>query len=82
VLDDPTADQQRVMEEVLHQSDTLVVMTERGQRILGQRYQVPTDKIHVIPHGIPDQPFVDPNFYKDQFGVAGRPMMLTFPNAC
>jgi glycosyltransferase involved in cell wall biosynthesis len=32
----------------------------------------------VIPHGIPDVPFVDPNFYKDQFGVAGRPMMLTF----
>ncbi|MFN7819852.1 MAG: glycosyltransferase, partial [Cyanobacteriota bacterium] len=68
----------RVMEELLHQSDALVVMTQRGQGILHNTYQVAREKIHVIPHGIPDQPFVDPNFYKDQFGVAGRPMMLTF----
>ena len=64
--------------ELLQQSDALVVMTQRGHRILEATYQTPQEKIHVIPHGIPDQPFVDPNFYKDQFGVAGRPMMFTF----
>ncbi|MFN6354198.1 MAG: glycosyltransferase family 4 protein [Cyanobacteriota bacterium] len=78
VLEDPSSEQRRVMEELLHQSDALVVMTQRGQGILHNTYQVAREKIHVIPHGIPDQPFVDPNFYKDQFGVAGRPMMLTF----
>jgi glycosyltransferase involved in cell wall biosynthesis len=78
VLDNPTVEQRRVMDELLQQSDALVVMTQRGQRILADTYQLDGDKIHVIPHGIPDQPFVDPNFYKDQFGVAGRPMMLTF----
>ncbi|MGD0129827.1 MAG: glycosyltransferase, partial [Terriglobia bacterium] len=30
------------------------------------------------PHGIPDIPFVDPNYYKDQFGVEGRTVLLTF----
>jgi glycosyltransferase involved in cell wall biosynthesis len=78
VLEDPTAEQRRVMEELVQQSDALVVMSERGQRILGSTYQVPPGKVHLIPHGIPDLPFVDPNFYKDQYGVAGRPMMLTF----
>jgi hypothetical protein len=32
----------------------------------------------VIPHGIPDVPFVDPNFHKDRFGVEGRLVLLTF----
>src|SRR5207247_443353 len=35
-------------------------------------------KIDLIPHGIPDIPFVDPNFYKDQFRVEGRTVLLTF----
>ena len=32
----------------------------------------------MIPHGIPDMPFVDPGFFKDQFGVEGRRLLLTF----
>jgi len=41
-------------------------------------YQAPPAKIDLIPHGIPDIPFVDPNYYKDQFGVEGRRVLLTF----
>ena len=29
-------------------------------------------KMDIIPHGIPDIPFMDPSFYKAQFGVEGR----------
>src|SRR5439155_607490 len=32
----------------------------------------------LIPHGIPDMPFADPNFFKDEFAVAGRQVLLTF----
>ncbi|MEB3199187.1 MAG: glycosyltransferase family 4 protein [Synechococcaceae cyanobacterium] len=78
VLREPTEEQALVMEELSHRSDALVVMSERGRRILEETYSVPAGKIEVIPHGIPDVPFIDPNFYKDQFGVAGRPVMLTF----
>lgn len=78
VLQEPLAEQRRVMDELIQQSDALVVMSERGRRILREVYAAPEQKVAVIPHGIPDLPFVDPNFYKDQFGVAGRPMMLTF----
>jgi len=41
-------------------------------------YGVPSEKIDFIPHGIPDVPFVDPSFHKDQFGVEGRMVLLTF----
>src|SRR5690606_3232819 len=31
-----------------------------------------------IAHGIPDMPFADPGLSKEQFGVDGREVMLTF----
>ena len=39
---------------------------------------MPESKIDLIPHGIPDMPFVDSAFYKDQFGVEGKQVALTF----
>jgi hypothetical protein len=59
-------------------SDRLVVMSERGREFLEDIYKVPAEKVDLIHHGIPDVPFVDPNFYKDKFGVEGRLVLLTF----
>jgi glycosyltransferase involved in cell wall biosynthesis len=78
ILDQPTPEQRRSFREVLDCSNRLVVMTQRGVHILRETYAVPAEKISLIPHGIPDLPFVDPNFYKDQFDIAGRPVLLTF----
>jgi len=78
VLRDPHPDQRRVMQELIARSTRLVVMTERGRQMLQEIYQVPPAKIDLIFHGIPDIPFVDPNYYKDQFGVEGRLVLLTF----
>ena len=78
VLSEPNADQRRVMQELIARSTRLVVMAERGRRMLQEVYQAPPAKIDLIPHGIPDSPFVDPNYYKDQFGVEGRTVLLTF----
>jgi glycosyltransferase involved in cell wall biosynthesis len=78
VLRDPNLEQRRVMQELIARSTRLVVMTERGRQMLREVYRVPPAKIDLIPHGIPDIPFVDPNYYKDQFGVEGRVVLLTF----
>lgn len=78
VLREPNGDQRRVMRELIARSTRLVVMTERGRRMLQEIYQSPPAKLDLIPHGIPDIPFVDPNYYKDQFGVEGRIVLLTF----
>jgi len=78
VLRDPNAEQRRVMQELAGRSTRLVVMAERGRQMLQEIYQVPPAKIDLIPHGVPDIPFVDPNYYKDQFGVEGRTVLLTF----
>src|SRR5512136_178835 len=78
VLREPTPEQRRVMQERIARSTRLVVMTERGRQMLEEVYQAPAARIDLIPHGIPDMPFVDPNYYKDQFGVEGRLVLLTF----
>ena len=78
VLREPRADQRRVMKELLSLSTRVVVMTERGRQMFQEIYEAPAAKIDLIPHGIPDMPFVDPNFYKDQFGVEGKVVLLTF----
>src|SRR5512135_1692205 len=78
ILGTPSTEQRRVMHELIARSTRLVVMAERGRQMLQEIYQAPSAKIDLIPHGIPDIPFVDPNFYKDQFGVEGRLVLLTF----
>jgi glycosyltransferase involved in cell wall biosynthesis len=78
VLREPNSEQRRVMHDLIAFSTRLVVMTERGRRMLQEIYHAPPAKIDLIPHGIPDIPFVDPNYYKDQFGVEGRRVLLTF----
>lgn len=78
VLDEPSADQRRVLIELAALSTRVVVMTARGRSLLQERYDVPASKIDLIAHGIPDLPFIDPNFYKDKLGVAGKLVALTF----
>ena len=78
VLRNPNGDQRCVMQELIARSTRLVVMTERAETILQEAYQAPPGKIDLIPHGIPDVPFVAPACYKDQFGVSGRKVLLTF----
>lgn len=78
VLREPDTAQRRVLMELAELSARVVVMTERARTFLREIYRVPECKIDLIAHGIPDTPFVDPNQYKDQFGVEGRLVALTF----
>lgn len=78
VLEKPSERQREIIREIADLSDRVVVMTETGRRFLEEVYAVPPARVEIIPHGIPDLPFVDPNFYKDQFGVDGKKVILTF----
>ena len=72
VLRKPSDDQRRVLDQVIDLSARVIVMTERRGRLLMDVYDVPEAKIDLIAHGIPDMAFIDPAFYKDQFGVEGK----------
>ncbi len=78
ILREPDAHQRKVLIEVAGLSDRLVVMSKRGAEFLQEIYHVSPEKIDLIPHGIPDLPFVDPSFHKDLFGVEGKIVLLSF----
>ncbi len=78
VLREPNPDQLRVMQEIAELSDRLIVMSHLSSQFLQEIFKVPGSKIDMVPHGVPDLPFLDPNFYKDRFGVEGKAVLLTF----
>jgi glycosyltransferase involved in cell wall biosynthesis len=78
ILRNPDPDQLKVLKEIASLSDRVVVMSKRAADFLQTIYEVPAEKIDIIHHGIPDVPFVDPAFHKDQFGVEGQTVLLTF----
>lgn len=78
VLPEPEPHYRKAAEQLFEHCDRLVVMADRAFNFLTDIYKVPAEKIRLIHHGIPDVPFVDPNFYKDKFGVEGNKVILTF----
>ncbi len=53
-------------------------MSEQAAQFLREVYSVPNEKIDIIPHGVPDFQFMDPNYFKDRFGTEGKSVLLTF----
>jgi glycosyltransferase involved in cell wall biosynthesis len=78
ILREPDRQQRTVLTELAQLSDRLVVMSERGATFLRDVYDIPAEQIDVIPHGIPDVPFLDSSFHKDLLNAEGKMVLLTF----
>jgi glycosyltransferase involved in cell wall biosynthesis len=78
VLRRPDPDQRRVMEQIAAHSSRLIVMSDYSVRVLQDVFGISGDKIDVIPHGIPDLPFVEPEVDKDALSVGRKLVLLTF----
>jgi glycosyltransferase involved in cell wall biosynthesis len=78
VLGKPTAVLYDVMHRILDISAKIVVMSEKGHEFLRSVHDVPARKIEVVPHGIPDFPFLEPHHAKAKFDFADKMIILTF----
>jgi glycosyltransferase involved in cell wall biosynthesis len=78
VLRNPDQSQRAVLEEIIRLSDRLVVMSEQAAQFLREIYGASNTKVDIIPHGVPDFQFMDPNYFKDRFGAEGKSVLLTF----
>jgi glycosyltransferase involved in cell wall biosynthesis len=78
VLPTPTPAQRDIMGKIVARSTKLVVMAEKGRELLRSVHDVPPQKIEVIPHGIPDFPFLEAHHAKTKFGFSGKTVILTF----
>jgi len=78
VLSHPSPAQYNVLRKIAQLSSIVVVMAEKARELLQTVYDVPVEKIEVIPHGIPDFPFVEPDLAKVKLGFTAKPVILTF----
>jgi len=76
ILADPNPAQRMVIDELVHLSQRLVVMSESGAELLKDVHGVSPDQIDLIPHGIPTIPATGGS--KDRLGVEGQTVLLTF----
>jgi glycosyltransferase involved in cell wall biosynthesis len=78
VLSEPRPVQRSVLNGIVEASSKVIVMGEKARELLRTGCGVPAEKIEVIPHGIPDSVFVEPDAAKAKLGFGGKAIILTF----
>ena len=78
VLRDPSAHQRSILTELVRLAQASVVMSRSAADLLSASYGVDAHRVHVIPHGVPDLPLVEPFSVKSVLGVPGRDVLLSF----
>ena len=78
VLAAPTPAQRDVLNQIIGASAKVIVMAEKGQELLRSVCGVSSEKIVVIPHGIPDVPLLETHHAKGRFGFSNKTVILTF----
>ncbi len=74
----PSERQRRILHTIGRTSARVVVLSQAAARLLPSVYGIDPAKVEVIPHGVPDLPFVDPETVKPLLGLTGRPTILSF----
>ncbi|MBK9108856.1 MAG: glycosyltransferase [Saprospiraceae bacterium] len=57
---------------------SVVVMTHHSLKILRKEYDIPSDKIKVIEHGVHLVPHLSKDYLKEKYGLKGRKVLSTF----
>jgi glycosyltransferase involved in cell wall biosynthesis len=78
VLQAPSPNQKRIIQEFARDAASLIVMVGVGKRILNEVYGVSPEKIRVIPHGVPNVKMVGSAAAKNSLGYGGKYILSTF----
>ncbi|MFA6551740.1 MAG: glycosyltransferase [Patescibacteria group bacterium] len=78
VLPKPNKNMQSVTRALAERAAKIIVMTHSSAKILAEIYNVPKNKIAVIPHGVHHIPFPSKNSAKQKLNLSGRFILSTF----
>ncbi len=78
ILDTPPNEQKEIMREIVGFSSKVVVMSERGKKMLNEIYGAENEKIEIIGHGIHDIRKFETKCYKKELGIEDKKVLLTF----
>jgi glycosyltransferase involved in cell wall biosynthesis len=78
VLQNPSPNQKRIIQELGRMCEVLIVMVKTGRQILLDVYGVDPKKVTVIPHGVPNVHRVSTASVKRALGIADKLIISTF----
>lgn len=78
VLKEPSYTQRSIIEEIGERAARIVVMSKRAIEFLKEIYNIPSEKIDYIEHGVPDFEKVSPLDIKKKYNFEDRKLLLTF----
>ncbi|MFA4905172.1 MAG: glycosyltransferase [Candidatus Margulisiibacteriota bacterium] len=78
VLNNPTPNQKKIIQEMAQRASYLVVMSNLAVTLLREVYDVPAEKVRMLYHGTPDFTSLNNGHYKKRFKVEGNQTLLTF----
>ena len=78
VLQAPSPNQKRIIQEMSRLCDVMIVMVKTGRQILLDKYDVDPRKVTIIPHGVPNVHRVSAASVKRALGMADRSILSTF----
>jgi len=78
VLPQPDESHYRILVDLTRQASAVICMTENSASLLQRIYQVPSAKINLITHGVPDFVPKSPRALKKRYGLQGRNVITTF----
>jgi len=78
VFSDPPKIAQTITKRIYDLSDSIVISANIGKNILNQTYRLDGKKIVVIPHGVPDIPFISTKRPKKQLSLEKQFVLSTF----
>ncbi len=78
VLKEPSYTQRSIIEEIGERAARIVVMSRRAIEFLTEIYNIPSEKIDYIEHGVPDFEKVSQLDIKKKYNFEDRKILLTF----
>ncbi len=78
VLPQPPPDLRQAIRLLHDHSAAVVTMVNQARRILTQDYGLTAGRLHTIPHGVPEAPWVPPERAKKLLGLDGHTILSTF----
>jgi polysaccharide biosynthesis protein PslF len=78
LMTEPGPVPRRLIRSLAASSQGIVVMTKTAARLLAGVYQIPTESVRVIPHGVPVVSLESGETHKAQLGLLGQHLICTF----
>ncbi len=78
VLREPSENQRRVLALLCRVATVVIVLAKSAIPLVKEIYGCDPERIVHVPHGAPDLPFSDPEFFKESHDLTGKDVIMTF----